>query len=526
MANFIGALCIGKDGRQYIASYTYHHDLYTKVGPLENPIDPIAHISYTKKERKEGAVDYFPLPPRVNPRDLINVIKTIRILDDNRALITTNHLKKLKTIKEKSIGLFDDGEANTTIDIQQRPMRIVNNLETCDHLYDIVEERIEELDPRTIEDLYVFSRADIKDHCGNNVAETYRENKLRIVKKIEPLTRMEKTSNKKGILRGGKKQKTPECGLEANLDFLEWCPTQFIPESGAYFDGKNFFNFFHMLHGECNYCYMEGFHGAPAKTNKEINQQRLKEELLEGKILLRGDKPIRLGRPIKILRFGKNSESYTQYTRDDFMMSLETCAQTGTRGVIPTKFLPFNEEIYQLCKRTRSIPLHSVNGNIKIAALESGARRLGSTVNWRLEQALKYQERGLNNAIYLSIIAHLPPTRGDIEILNIADYGRKLRIQLLPLRMKPNLVHLLTGETFKHLKGDKNQPKMSFVDSDQSSTHIQEGNRLLARKIHPFWENLIQQNNGNIRMCHHNDEKAYCGLCFQGQGFICERNHN
>lgn len=525
MGKFIGALCIGKEGRQYISPYTYHHDLYTKVGSLQNPIDPIAHISYSKKERK-GSVDYFPLPSGVNPRDLINIMKTIRILDDNRVLIKTHDSKKLKTIKEKSIGLFDNGEANTTIEVQQKSIRIINNLEACDHLYDIVEERIRGLDQRTIEDLYAFSRADIKDYRENDFAETHRENKLRIVEKIEPLTKVEKTGNKKGILRGGKKQKTPECGLEANLDFLEWCPTQFIPEAGAYFDGKNFFNFFHMIHGECVYCYMEGFHGAPAKTGKEVDQQRLKQELLEGRVLLRGDKPIRFGRPIRILRFGKNSESYTPYTHDDFMMSLETCAQTGTNGVVPTKFLPFSEEIYQLLKRTGSVSLHSVNGNPKIATLEEGAIKLGSTVNWRLEQALKYKERGLDNSIYLSIIAHLPPTPGDIEILNIADYGRKLKVQLLPLRMKPSLVSALTGETFKHLKGNKNQPKMGFVDSDQSSTHVQEGNRLLARKIHPFWLKLIQQNNGRIRMCHHNDEIAYCGLCFQGQGFIHERHHD
>ncbi|MFA5953215.1 MAG: hypothetical protein WC812_01350 [Candidatus Pacearchaeota archaeon] len=45
----------------------------------------------------------------------------------------------------------------------------------------------------------------------------------------------------------------------------------------------------------------------------------------------------------------------------------------------------------------------------------------------------------------------------------------------------------------------------------------------IPKTIHPFWLNLIKNNNGRIRICHHDDELVYCGGCFQKQGCISNK---
>jgi len=495
MKFFPGTLCIGETGNTYIGIYNFNYVIYVKPPVHQDKIEYLAHVTYSKGGKK-GSVDYYKIPLKLNPRELIKLNKEILI--QNQEVIIINKEDKSK--------------------------KIISDFRECDYDYDICEETIltDGIEKR---DIFNFSRADIKDFCEGKKAKVHRNLGTIVVDKIIPKTEI-KYLNPKRLLWGGKSDFVKECKLEANLDYFKGCFSGFIPEQGAYFDGQFFHNYFSIPFFECGYCYAEFNHKSFPKTVYKIDQQKLKQELL-GKAKLTFNSEKEIGRKIKILRLGKRTESWTPFNHEDFLKTLETCVETGTSCIIPTKFMQFNKDIANLLIKTNSVPLFSSNGNDKISELELGPNAHGAIPEWRIEQAFKYKEAGVNSSIYLQIIANQPPTQKELQIIEQTDYGKKLPIQLLPLRMRKNITKALTGETFEHLSEQKNQITAEYGDSNQRGDYIKEGRMLLVKHIHPFWLNLVKQNNERIRLCHHDDESVYCGSCFQGNGFICKNtNHN
>ena len=50
---------------------------------------------------------------------------------------------------------------------------------------------------------------------------------------------------------------------------------------------------------------------------------------------------------------------------------------------------------------------------------------------------------------------------------------------------------------------------------------------LVAGKINKEWVKLVGDNNGDIRMCHHNEDKTWCGACFlEGEQGVIKENDN
>mgnify|MGYP001572442675 FL=1 len=227
-----------------------------------------------------------------------------------------------------------------------------------------------------------------------------------------------------------------------------------------------------------------------------------------------------LGRPVKILRFGKRTESYIPISpfSDFFVQALEVTAETKTQNIIPTKFLTFNKEIANLLKKTKSTLLFSIGFD----EYELGALEYGCNNEFRLEQALKYKQAGVNSIIYLLAVANKAPDKRENNIFKFAEKN-KIKVQILPMRFsRKDLTLKLTGVPWDILKDDSKQPTLLKDHYEESrGSYYYENSCLTVRNIHPFWLNLIKDNNKeNFRMCHHDSEDTYCGGCFHKKGII------
>jgi DNA repair photolyase len=252
---------------------------------------------------------------------------------------------------------------------------------------------------------------------------------------------------------------------------------------------------------------------------------KLEKELL-GDCCLDFNSNKKLGKKVDIIRLGKRTESWTPFNHEDFLKTLEICAKVGTRCIIPTKLMPFDKDIAELVRKTKSVILYSTNANEKITKLEKGMVAYGSTPEWRIEQAFKYHEEKINSAVYLLIIAHQPPTQKEIQILEQTNYGRKIPIQLLPLRIKKEISNIFLDKKTIIYSTEREQVSIDIKNNSEHPIYIKEGKfskTFIPKTINPFWLNLVKNNNGRIRICHHDDELIYCGGCFQKQGCIKNR---
>lgn len=482
--------CIYKGKKQtYLGIYSsFHSDLYAKLPPEFKDCKQMSHIKYNKGKRN-GGIDIFLINPlKHNPKKIININKIVSYTSEKEIFLKSLN-KKQNSIK---INKTDLQNSDKDYSIQ----------------FDIIKDFKE-----YAQDVMNLCRADIKIFCKNNFSKNNLETSINYVKEIIPLTKIRKIT-KKRILEGGKQEFFPECHLQANIDFGDGCISSWIPEKDASFDGEFFKGYFSYPWGECNYCYAKQKHGSFPKRIFEIDSKRLKEELL-GDCYLKFKKDEKLGKPVEILRFGKRTEPWTPFTKDNFILTLETMTKTKTKGIITTKFLPFDKEITNLIKKTNSVLLYCIGWDF----VETGAQKYGCNNKWRLEQTIKYREAGINALPYLLISAHKPPEKREKEILDL-----NIPLQLLPIRFKSKeLVTKITGESWEYLKNKDITNRRLFPEGyEYQGSYDFISGELACSKIHKDWLNIIKDNNKNIRICHHNNENFFCGGCFQEKGVIKE----
>jgi len=462
-----------------IATYNYHHDVVNSLG---EGIRPVAHISYTKGKKK-GGVDVF-LDSEILPinKDRININKEIKISP--------------KTC------LASQG------DIRRRFKNTILETEVIEQ-YDVRMQIKGSLSKEIKDQIKMCALTDIAYFCQGDIAKEHRGSKIEEVDKIVPITKVKEVEAKR-LIDGGKQWFVPECLLGANIDFGKGCIASFIPGETPQLLGDNLIDWYSAPWAECGYpCYASRMHKPFPKTVHKIDPKRL-EALLLGEFCpdFGSDEP--LGRLVDILRFGKRTESYNLLFKDNFMATLGIMAKTGTRGVIPTKFLPFDKEIAKLLKQTKSVVLYGVGFD----ELEKGAVMNGCSNEWRLEQMIKYNESGVRAYPYLHILADAPPTQRDKEIMKLG-----YPTQLLPLRFKDKKTcYQVSGRGWDELKRIGSQHMIKGFVPETAGHEIHK--RWSRAFVHSSWLKIIGKNNGRIRMCHHNSKKTYCGGCFQGKGKI------
>ena len=503
-------------GQPYLAVYQYQKDVPLMLPPELGAINK-AHISY-KKGNKDGSVYVFEVN---NPESLgkyVNLMKDFNVVDGNCIIsgkIHGNAASKRNKIGENLFGgeVYEPLSENTRI-ISIPPKReVLRNYGVAGQTLFIGGRK---------SDLELVVLSDILDFCKNQTTKTPGKNRIRSVRKINTKTKLERITPRR-ILEGGKQDFVDKCKLEANIDFSKGCITSWIPGKNSSFDGEYFYNYFSFPWGECEYCYAIDKHESFPKTIYLFDKKALTEELKGGAKLVFGSEET-LGRPVKTLRFGKRTESWTPFTENEFVQTLEAMTETGTRGVIPTKFLPFDKILGDLFIRTNSSALYSVS---PFEHLEVGAIMQNSTNEWRMEQARKYREMGVDSQYYLLTTPHLAPGNFERKILEDAE-KHKMIVQVLPLRPKSKAICLqTTGQEWNFLK-NKNPGQNnfnSFLEENESS-YIYFDGQLVLKEIHPEWKKIIGNNKGKVKMCHHDDQTIYCGGCSPKGGGIYKNGNS
>ena len=258
---------------------------------------------------------------------------------------------------------------------------------------------------------------------------------------------------------------------------------------------------------ECEYCYALYQHKIFPKSIIEIDKEQLKYELTHWN----GE------RKVDVLRLGKRTEAGSRFTRNQLIATLETCIETRTQAVLPTKFLEWDLEAAKLFKKTRSVVLFSIGDD----DVELGPKTHGMDNDFRIEQAMKYKDAGVNSALYLLIDASAPIQEKHQKIIEYAR-NHNLPIQFLPLRVfSKDLAIKMNNASWDSLKGSKDQ--LALFENNCTGGYRLTGNGLLrAEHIDVEWNEMIEDNGGKFRMCHHNDEHTWCGTCFIRGGSITE----
>jgi hypothetical protein len=471
-----------KGANTYLAIYNFFPDIYTKAPPsIEDNCERVAHVTYAEGGKRSG-IDIFLLKKEMN-------IPEIQLSNTE---ITAKVIERYKLNPPKTIVSTDE--------------ETLDNL--CNVHYDFINGAPEEVKTFAAGDIMMYVEAPAKNPKGR---------KINHPPEIIPVTEIKKINYDRGILAPGKQEFFGSCILEANIDFSKGCVSGWIPGENASFDGSIFKGYFLSPWQECSYCYAKPKHKSFPKTIYNLDTQQLKEELLGKARLTTGSDEI-LGRPINVLRFGKRTEAGSKLTREQLIQTLETCAETKTRGVIPTKFLEFDNEVAQLLKKTKSTVLYSIGDD----KAERGPYAYGCTNNWRIEQAIKYREAGANSVFYLTILGYLPPGEREKKVFDTAEKNH-VPIQLLPMRfLAKETVSDLTETKWDCLKGQNgclyNPDAIEFGAYEQMG----KSKALILKDIDLSLTKLIQDNSGNIRMCHHNSELGWCGACFLDEGSIEE----
>jgi len=501
-----GGIYMGTEGRRYLAMYNYNHDISVRLPPELQSAERVAAISYSKGG-KEGGVDVFLLPSRELPiEERVRLKKTISRSEEGYRIIHNN------------------GKIGSLSKI------IVN--ETGLPPYDIKATIIEGF-PKDVElDVIALTSADIAYFCENNIATKFRPGpSIQKVPSIIPKTSIKKI-NPERVLTGGKAEFVPQCVLEANIDFTKGCLTSWVPGENASFDGESSTDYWHFPWGDCDYCYALDKHRAFPKTIYEFDKQRLLEELKGGARLIYGSNEPS-GKSVEILRFGKRTEPWTPFTEDSFVGTLETMLETRTKGVITTKFLPFNSEIAELLKKTKSTVLYSVGGTEEV---ELGPLAWGATNQFRMEQAAKYRESKVNVALFYLIHPSFAPTKQDLSQHEFID-NHKLLTQYIGARFyrkedAQKMIAPLAGlgenpsvSIWEILKGNSvtNHNQISFTEEYWFAGSYEEHAGILIPRldrIHPFWRERIGRNVGKTRICAHDAKETFCGGCFTKPGTI------
>lgn len=455
-----GSIYKTKKNEIYVGLYNYWPEVYRRAPlKLREKSDYVAHVSYSFGGNSRG-IDIF-------------------------------------LLKDKKHNINDE------VDVKRGLIESKENLEYVDVRHNICTEIVAQYDNQAIRNLI---RKDIKDFSKRE-AKHPGQNHIVRVPKIIPRTEIRKIKQKE-YLKGGKQEFVPSCALDTNLDFSWGCPSGFVPENGSSFDGKIFTNYFLDIWAECQYCYAAFQHKSFAKYILDIDKKQLTDELKKAK----GKKDS------LVLRLGKRTEAGSKFTLDSLITTLEACIETGTRAIMPTKFLEFDRDISKLLKKSNSVVLYSIGYD----ELEKGACAYGHTNEWRIEQCTRYREDGVNSVLYLHVDLPHKPTKREHKILEYA-IKKEIPVQLLSIRIPSKRVaKKLIASSWEELKTDNGQILLDIVNkSENHGGYKWKTNIMVAQEKHESYLFLVGKNNWRVRLCHHDDKETYCGRCFlDNKGFI------
>lgn len=253
----------------------------------------------------------------------------------------------------------------------------------------------------------------------------------------------------------------------------------------------------------------------------------------------------------EVLRFGKLTEPGHPYYWEAMKGALELCAEYGTRPVIFTKMLPFglegaieaddnslgrNNHAIENIARINDMPFGE-NMALVFRALdtsliyslgwdnfERGPASQGFNNSWRINQAKKYFERGVNTS--LTLVADVTISLED----NVA-YGSSIRdalhardenginVRFIPVRYgKKKLVRMISGKEWDHIKLNTPPEQGQLLGIEEEGTYraTKRGNKELVPEVwHPDFEKFRDEGYG---FCGQVGGIEYCDKCNLEEG--------
>jgi len=279
----------------------------------------------------------------------------------------------------------------------------------------------------------------------------------------------------------GKQDYVGSCVIDINVDFFyDTCAT--LGTAQGYFNPWN----------ACDYCYARSrFVNSPFKAVRRVDYKSLVEQIEAAK-KERAEKSL----PTRYLRFGKMSEPGSDLTRESFLTTLLASAETGVKPIIPTKFLCYSEDAAELLKRSGAAVLFSLGSD----SLEQGALSWGCDNQFRLKQAQRYHQKGVNTILYQLIDATNlgnPLFKPTLDVSLALHKKEGVPIQFLPLRpLGRKQLERFFGRTYASMQGQTSlfdSPTASEFEAGLLSLVREPGNRYLVGTIAPELEQLLNQ---------------------------------
>jgi hypothetical protein len=453
-----------KGEKSYLAIYNYFPDISVATPrSIEGRSRRVVHVAYSKQGHERG-IDVFEVQGEVFVSDL-QIARTMQLTGD--------------------IGEQTDRDYNLRMELA----RGVSS------------------------EVISFIRRDVAKFCKFKPAKKSGKSSLDYVEEIIPRTRLRRVVPA-NLLTPGKTEFNAHCRIGvANLDSGAGCQTGWIPGKNARFDGEFFTDYYLSPDSECDICYAKPKHKAYPKHLYQIDRQRLVDEIRGEARLVSGSKEP-YGRQVKIVRLGKRTDFGDAPSRDTLRMVLEVFLEEGVRAVFPNKLLDYDKGIADLLRRTNSVVLFSHGRDDK----ERGAVALGFPNRVRLENAVKYKEAGVNAIIYHMVYSGEKPSRKDLETIEFAK-KHNLGIQLLPVRYSArDTAEACAGCSWDRMKIHRGTSFLGINQELEGTAYVKNG-VLIPRRVNLQFMEMVGDNNGSIRMCHHNNTLTWCGDCFLGKGF-------
>lgn len=253
-----------------------------------------------------------------------------------------------------------------------------------------------------------------------------------------------------------------------NIDITSGgCPIAINPKTGE-FDKKL----------ECTYCYA-GY----------VHQNYIKDKVIDEKVWSSFEKKALLN----VIRVGKNLEPGNKRHRDALIEVLKLNNKYKFRTILITKLLDFDKKVADLLKEESST-VHFSMGN---EHMEQGAVLNGSTNEWRLETAKRYQQYGVNT--YIRIVEDVSMPMND----NVRTWcNGKIPVLITPLRYKSKKVL------------EQYHPNANWDELKNSDTHEYVNSYLQAKVWHEDYK-PYKERCGKLAGIEHCNN---CGLGKIGQG--------
>jgi len=385
---------------------------------------------------------------------------------------------------------------------------------------------------KKLSDLQTMMIRDI-DEFAEYPAKISRQTTTKYVREIIPETKINFVVPDQ-YLQPGKSDFIPNCIFGGNQDFVKpksACIVSFVPLSkNAHFDSNRgvLVGYYDLKTGDCWYCYAGHHHlNASVKDVYEIVPEVQQNEMRYG--AFKDFNGNIVGKKVKTLRLGKRTETGAQIFRPQLLTTIDSCIEVGSNLVMPTKLLEYDPDVVKGLLKMKE---KNLDGSLLLSMsnldhLERGAIAYGRSNKARLETAIEYGMAGVNSSIYMMMDVVHDPRKEHLKTINRA-LKAGLTVQILGARItRKDIAGDITGRTWEELQGKfrmSNPSKDMYGVMAPTKTiggYKMTGNTTLNPEVvNPKILKLVDDNNGNVRMCNHNSCNTYCGSCFIAKGNI------